>query len=405
MLPRILALLGIALVGAGVLVALGTPLLAPPAETFAETLPGQVVAAAATATLPGVASTAVPATRTPAPQVTEAPTRIPTPAATPAPTRTPTATPRPTVPAVPTPTLGATRTATPLPVCPTSLPLGPPIVGAVIGTRTPTPTATPGPATCRTATPTPTRTATPRPPTGVLGPGSGSPLLSFASLGGAWLDRGALVKQYQADPNAPPEMRVAVSFPKLIEVGDSESVILVLSRNAEGALVPVLATPNMRALFGTPLPVGTPGVPIEVAHGPNYAAYAAAKLTAPAPADARLYSPLKEEQPLGAGQIEWKWTVTSPASGSKPLHLELEVGFRPRSTPGDEVPARQIWGPVLPLEVQDKSPFSPRELGPNLVKTGSGALLTSFLAWLFRRAGTLLAAARKRPPARRKKRR
>lgn len=409
MLFRILLIAGLALIGTGLLTMAGVLFKAAP-ETLAESLPGRNIPPGTSTSIPVIAPTLTPttgpgstppatvgtgstppaATRTPVPAVTATqPPAASTPTPVP-PTRPPsaTATPRAAVTATPVPAATATRvpTAT-LPVCATAAPTPPPPSGAVIRTPTPTRTATPGPPACRTATPT----ATPRPIIGA------STFLDVAWLPSrVWIDVAQVV-------DASSDLRVAVSFPKELVVDDSDSVVLVLSRAAD-AVVPALATPNMRALFGTPAPIGTPGVRIEDALGPSYAAYASARLTAPSSADARLYSPQNEEQPLGSNPLEWKWLVSGRSTGRTPLQLNLELHFKPRNAGASDVLARRIWEPEMLVQVQPKDIFSGSELGSTLVKSGVGALGSAGIGWLGKVMAGLFARSRQKPQRGKKRR-
>src|SRR5581483_2140880 len=286
----------------------------------ATTLPG--VLAPAGATMPAPAATPAVGGATPTAIVppTGPPTSVPAPrTATSSPPSAVTVGPTPPVVPIVVPTGTAPRTPTALPT---------PVV-------TPPRTATPTPPTCPTAAPSqPSRARTPTPARAAAPVGlRRAPALPgvLAVVASAW--DSVLDQAPASTPASGTDLRLELALPARLRVGRPEPVTLTLSRTGE--VVAGTAT----GVVGTPAPVGTPGVPLELARGPGYAAFAVARLVA-AGAEGVLSAPTSDEQPLDRldrGPLVWSWDVTARAEGTVGLSVAVDVLFRPTTPAGGQV--------------------------------------------------------------------
>ena len=363
MVVRVLSGVGIALVLLGLLTAWAFPSGSGAPQRPATTLPGVLAPAGATMPAPaatpavgGATPTAIvpptgPPTSVPAPRTaTSSPPSAVTVGPTPpvVPIVVPTGTAPRTPTALPTPVVTPPRTATPTPpTCPTAAPSQP--------SRAGTPTATPTPAAgCVTATPT--RTPTPARAAAPVGlrraPALPGVLAVVASAWDSVLDQAPA-----STPASGTDLRLELALPASLRVGRPEPVTLTLSRTGE--VVAGTAT----GVVGTPAPVGTPGVPLELARGPGYAAFAVARLVA-AGAEGVLSAPTSDEQPLDRldrGPLVWSWDVTARAEGTVGLSVAVDVLFRPTTPAGGQVRQEALWSHRAPIEARQPNAL---RLGP-----------------------------------------
>ena len=408
MLLRALSILGVVLVGVGFALLAAQPSLGVSRLTFAESLPGFVPAGSPASTpTPGPTSRPV-ATRTPTAQLSATlpaslpsatPVRAPTPTARPAqtplpspPLPTPVQAPTPT--ALPTDTLLPTASPTPpppssptptptLPVCPTATSVRPLSVA-------PKPVATPTPSpsipVCRT--PTPTATAIPR-------------IAGIAPLGLAALD--LFLPLWFAQTPLGTNLQLNLAYPRQIVVDTSDIITLTIVRSPDGSVDTITQTPNIVNLAATPLPLGTPGVPILEARGRNYDVFAAAAVSS---SDLQIdSSPLSEEQPLDQRTSSWSWSVKPKLAGSnRHAHLVVELRYRPRPDSQGSAYARSVWVQEMSIDVREKDVlgFGPVQiptasLGTALVQAGISSQVPLLIAWAKRK----LTRGSERPPTER----
>jgi hypothetical protein len=232
-------------------------------------------------------------------------------------------------------------------------------------------------------------------------------LLAFASLPVTWVDHAALAPRSQP-AQAAADIHLAVAYPRQFAANTDKTVALVLSRTPEGMLVPVVATPdsNMVRLFPTPGPVGTLGARIEDAHGPDYAVYASASLSAPGFSRVDRSLPQQQEQLLRAGQepIEWKWTLAGGTAGEHTLQFNLELHFKPRGSASVLGFDQRVWDKSVPITIEPVNPLSPGELGPNVIKASVPILVSSLLQWAWRKFRGLFISKRSKGRRPRRKR-
>jgi hypothetical protein len=360
---RALSGIGIALVLLGLLTAWAFPSGSGAPQRPATTLPGLLAPAGATMPAP----TATPTVGGATPPAPVAPTSVAVPSTSPstttvgpAPSVVPIVIPTGTAPrtptAVPTPVMTPPRTATPTPPrtatpTPPTCPTAPPSQPSRAGTATATPTPAAG---CVTATPT--RTPTPARTAAPLGLRRAPALPGvLAVVASAW--GGVLAQAPAPTPARGTDLRLELALPAGLRVGRPEPVTLTLSRTGE--VVASTAT----GVVGTPAPVGTPGVPLELARGPGYAAFAVAKLVV-AGAEGVLSAPTTDEQPLDRldrGPLVWSWDVTARTEGTVGLSVAVDVLFRPTTPAGGQVRQEALWSHRAPIEARQPNAL---RLGP-----------------------------------------
>ena len=147
------------------------------------------------------------------------------------------------------------------------------------------------------------------------------------------------------DPAPPVLAVIEAEWPTRMEVNQSDSIRVTLSRVAPGYRAVPQVAGNQTAL-ATPLPVGTPGVALERAFGPAYDASAQANLAAIA-FDLR---PLDEaEQALEPSVVTWEWNVIPRNAGDQVVNVSVEGHWKPKG--GGAAVQRQLWRARLSTEV------------------------------------------------------
>jgi hypothetical protein len=208
-------------------------------------------------------------------------------------------------------------------IFPDSLP-GQLLAGAAIHWPTPMPEPTKAP--LLTPEPThPSASATPRPTMGIE----------------------ELSPTPSPQPIPVPTVLIEAEWPTRMEVNWSDSVRVSLVRTTEGAYVPTIEVEGHTAVVDTPIPVGTPGQPIEEAFGSGYEAFALARLVGTG-FDVESAGP--EEQSLEQPTITWEWNITPRQPGHHVLNVSLEACWRPAGDEGQAV-MRQVWRARLDVQV------------------------------------------------------
>lgn len=197
----------------------------------------------------------------------------------------------------------------------------------------------------------------------------------------------------QGAPPAPlsdaPSVRFGLNYPSRMQAGLSETISVTLTRNAQGTLQPTVATPGIVSLVVSPVPVGTPGVPLQQARGANYSAFAVARIPATSGVQVQLSSPSNEEQSLDNETITWYWSVVSPTPGLRKMRLDFELRFKPKTSGATSVPDQPMWSPEIEIDVRDQNvlavgPLSipTNNLGQTIVQAGLGSQIPLIIAWV-----------------------
>ncbi len=144
----------------------------------------------------------------------------------------------------------------------------------------------------------------------------------------------------------PPVLAVLeAEWPTRMEVNQSDSIRVTLRKTGPT----YRAAPEVggnQVVMATPLPVGTPGAPLERAFGAGYDATAQAKLAAIA-FDMRALE--DEEQGLEPSAVTWEWNVIPRNAGEQVVNVSVEVHWKPKG--GGAVVQRQVWRTRLDTEV------------------------------------------------------
>jgi hypothetical protein len=212
-------------------------------------------------------------------------------------------------------------------------------------------------------------------------------LLQMSSLGLAsttWM---------QAEPPAPlsdaSSVRFGLNYPSRMQAGLSETIAVTLTRNAQGTVQATLGTPGIVNLVVSPVPVGTPGAPLQQARGANYSAFAVARIPATSGVQVQLSSPSNEEQSLDNETITWYWSVVSQTPGTRKMRLDFELRFKPKASGAPSVPDQPMWSPEIEIDVRDQNvlavgPLSipTNNLGQTIVQAGLGSQIPLIIAWV-----------------------
>jgi hypothetical protein len=267
--------------------------------------------------------------------------------------------------AAPMPMVTPTRALRPtgtLPAEPTRpLPTRPPVSTPTITPAAARPTSPPAPTTASrpTNTPVPTRSAqsvrttTPRPcPT-------------------------ALPTSIPPTPTPLPRVVIEAEWPARMEIDQSDYVRVSIVRTTAGEFVPTVEVPGHTVLAATPVPAGTPAVPMERAFGLAYKASAAAKLEGTAFG----ISPSEMEyQSLDQSRITWDWNILPLKPGSQTINARIVVRWEPIEGEGDAI-ERTIWR--APLRIVVEEPWIQR--GQLSILSLASGMLGSILSapWLY----------------------
>jgi hypothetical protein len=142
--------------------------------------------------------------------------------------------------------------------------------------------------------------------------------------------------------------------------------------------VPAAEIVHHTAKAATPIPVGTPSVPLERAFGPEYKAFAVARLDGAAfrclPSE---YKYRSLEQP----QLDWTWNCLPTCPGDHSVDVHIYVQWEPIGE-GD-ILEREVWRSRLEIPVTE--PWIERDhLGVlSLVSGVFGSALS--VPWLYER--------------------
>jgi hypothetical protein len=156
-------------------------------------------------------------------------------------------------------------------------------------------------------------------------------------------------------PEPEPPLVIEAEWPKRLEVGQSDTIRISLIRVSEKTYVPTLevAGHTAMAIVSTPINIGTPGVSAAAAMGPDYEAFAIAKLSAAAfnvdPASS-------ESQRLDQPRIDWTWSILSDQANPQVITVTIYVQWKAKD--GSDVPIeRLLWRSSPPLEIEVYRPL------------------------------------------------
>jgi hypothetical protein len=178
----------------------------------------------------------------------------------------------------------------------------------------------------------------------------------------------------------PPQTQtvIEVEWPVQMEINRADSVRIALIRISEGVYVPTVEVGGNVVEAATPIPVGTPGAPIEEAFGSSYYAYATASLVGTT-FDIKRAS--LERRSLAQDRIVWEWNLTPTAKGPQALNANIVIEWEPDD--GGATIERQIWQARLDTEVKKR--FLPTQ-NVGLVTAISGVIGSGFsIPWIFDR--------------------
>jgi hypothetical protein len=175
-------------------------------------------------------------------------------------------------------------------------------------------------------------------------------------------------------------------------------VLLARSAKATPAVLPVGGKPCKlsaqrtaapQRVNPTPVSVGTPGVPLQLAFGPHYQEVDAAVKLAAINFDVTPNS--VEWQSLDQTSDEWGWTITPKQAGQQVIIFAVDLRWNPaqQGKGAPQTVERQIWeSDPKDVNVQeDRVTWGQLQIGP-LVSGALAAAFASFAAafaaWFFR---------------------
>ncbi len=175
-----------------------------------------------------------------------------------------------------------------------------------------------------------------------------------------------------------------------MEVNRADSLRLSLQYAAGQTLIPTIEVAGHKAIVTPIQPLGTPGVPMQQAFGPDYAARAGAQLAGAAFA----VQPVGEEyRPLAGEPLIWEWNLITDKADTQPVNLGVTIRWQ-QTASGETYEERQVWRHRLDILV-----------GKPLISTGELSMLTLVssligsglsVPWLYKRLDNWRKERRKR---------
>jgi hypothetical protein len=179
-------------------------------------------------------------------------------------------------------------------------------------------------------------------------------------------------------PTPAPTVVIEAEWPRKMEVDRSDSIRIALVRTAGQPYVPTIEVPGHTPVVASPIPVGTPGIPLASAFGPDYEVSAIANLMGTAFEVERAAA---DWQSLEPPRVTWEWNVISKNPGPQVLNATIEVQWKPKIS-GQTI-SRQIWRSRLEIAVE-KPLIATGQL--EILTVLSGVLGSGFsLPWLYER--------------------
>jgi hypothetical protein len=207
--------------------------------------------------------------------------------------------------------------------------------------------------------------------------------------------------------SAAPTVQFGLTYQSQMQAAVSDTISLTVSRSTLGG-VATMTTPGTTNLVVTPVPVGTPGAPLQQARGTNYSVFAVARIPATAGVQIQLSSPLNEEQSLDRDSVTWYWSVVSQTTGTRRLRLDFELRFKPKTSDAPPLPDEPMWSPEITLDVRDQNVLAvgpltipTNNLGQTIVQAGLSSQIPLIIGWV---RGKLMGKPTTPPPTKRKKR-
>lgn len=159
-----------------------------------------------------------------------------------------------------------------------------------------------------------------------------------------------------ATPTPLPTVNIAVDYPRQIDTNSSSTLTLALAKTYGGQYQATVSEAGNGLSVATAIPVGTPGVPLELAFGSKYLAYGQGVLNSTRFTVAPSVQPWR---PLDQSRVSWEWTL-SPASTNSSGLLDVTVELDVQGFAGAKgaTATRSIWGP-FPLRIRTHVPPAP----------------------------------------------
>jgi hypothetical protein len=168
-----------------------------------------------------------------------------------------------------------------------------------------------------------------------------------------------------------PSVRIGLTYPAQLEVGETKTITLRVTRPETDGVGTAPPTVGVVSLVGSPTPIGTPGVPLRLARGPNYAASLIPSFRTASDMRIEQNTPSEAEQSLDRDELQWEWYAVGHTVGIHRIRFTLEVGFRPNTTDVPPVSKERIWDPEINIEVRRKDALT---AGPVEIPVGTLAL-------------------------------
>jgi hypothetical protein len=178
---------------------------------------------------------------------------------------------------------------------------------------------------------------------------------------------------------------IEVNYRDQMVLDQSAAIRLSLLLTSGHSITPTIEVIGDKGLRATPLPVGTPGIPLMRAFGPQYEGFILARLDAPSfnvqPVN------VQEHRLVGQNRIDWVWDVLPQKEGPQVLSLMVEVRWQ--LPDGKEPFTYQVYRQRLSVDV-DVPLFA--KGSPISLYTALAAAIGGIVTWaapkLYQRATT-----------------
>lgn len=145
-----------------------------------------------------------------------------------------------------------------------------------------------------------------------------------------------------------PTAMVEAEWPKKMEIDRSDSIRVSLVRTTGQVFVPTIEIAGHTVIAASPIPFGTPKVPLERAFGPGYKASAIANLAGTA---FKITSVTTEYQSLEQPRITWEWNIMPEKPGPQTINANIQIQWEPIGGDGETI-QRPIWRSRLDILVE-----------------------------------------------------
>jgi hypothetical protein len=205
-------------------------------------------------------------------------------------------------------------------------------------------------------------------------PSGPSPTVTITATASPTLPATLTVQAPISTPSPEPTIILEADWPTRLEVRQSGTIRVSLIRTSESTFTTTVEVAERQSSSSTPISVGTPGVALGAAKGPEYEAYVTARLAAPA-FDATLASP--ETQLLDQTRNTWKWTIISENANLHEVNASISVHWKLKDSGSQSTETNEfepvIWETDPPIKIEVFEP---------LITTGQlniFALVTGFI--------------------------